>query len=221
MELATSTQYRLVPMDAARVLFSEQTESHRPTDAPHVTEILRDMEVSIFPPPKRLPMGVAKDGRQLEALWDASEIGFIWEELLSRYFRPRMLKRRVHVDKVADLIEQETYRLNGIYMTPDAVDLSDQQSWWLEEYKSTRKSIRKWEDPNQRSKHFYRWLKQILSYMKVTHTLQCRLFVYWVCGDWMGRGAETWTYELHATQEEVDENWRQVLEHGKHMGVLK
>lgn len=101
---------------------------------------------------------------------------------------------------------------DGIYMTPDGFN---PDPWNVNEsYKATWKNQRKFEDPIERKKHFWRWEVQDMAYCRALGTRETIYFILWVGGDYSfreGHGPQVVPYRVTYTQEELDMNWSFVL----------
>ena len=213
MEIILAERYELEEMSASEFFADEQ---HR-AKMLHVSEATRALDQIHHPAKYKQWARREYSGREKEQLQDRTEIGWLWENLLqggTRYgFRDRMMKRRTRelaLERGPDpcLHLQDEYKRFGIALTPDGVDTYE-EPWWIEEYKASRFSIRKWE---QTAKEFWEWHARVKCYCKVVGTDRVRFFVYWICGDWMGSGPQCWRYDIIYTQREIDDQWAEVIQ---------
>lgn len=135
-------------------------------------------------------------------------VGFIWEQILSHLWRETALK---YSDGV--LIRPGEFSLDGIAMSPDAVDLGDLA---LEEYKATYLSSSNAIDGPK----FWHWLVQIKCYCKAIGTLKARLRVWFIVGDWKGSGPQVRAWQFEFTQQEIDETWQMVTNSARAKGWI-
>lgn len=166
----------------------------------HLGEIVRAMKEYA---------GEKVDSVEGEQEWFRAQVGFLWERALEYAFKEYMGVERAGVEHQIEL------EVDGIHMTPDGFDPQPED---LEEYKATWRTARKWnEDPEL----FWSWLVQVKGYL---HGLsvrdgvprrRARFYILFVNGDYKrGSGAlpmGIYTERLTFTDEEVKENWANVL----------
>lgn len=146
-------------------------------------------------------------------------MGFLLELVLEKGFKIFGALMRKNRDSIKRPPEQE---LNGIYMSPDGLDVDT-----LEEYKLTWKSLARLTGTNPakgdcggdlvcwlRNFHWW-WLVQIMSYCWVLGTRKARLIAFFVNGDYSFRGPyggpQLVVVEMEFTEEELQDNWATVL----------
>lgn len=153
----------------------------------HLTDIIRYVQDTISP-----YTGKGFDNPPL-----TMEMGFIWEDALSFIEGKRLGKR------LSDL------QYDGIYMNPDGLgyDPLDGKSPVIEEYKCTWKSMK---NPPT---HNPRWLMQVKGYCKPFHIRIVVMYVLYINGDYRGSGPRGWKYRIEFTHEEIEENWKVILDH--------
>lgn len=104
--------------------------------------------------------------------------------------------------------------LDGIAMTPDGWN---PDPWRVNEsYKATWKSQRRFEDPIERRKNFWRWEVQDLAYTFALETLETIYFILWMNGDYSynpGSGPQVAPYRVTYTRQEQELNWKFVLKY--------
>lgn len=99
---------------------------------------------------------------------------------------------------------------DGLFGTPDLVDLED---WILIEIKLTWMSSR--HDPD--SQKFWRYWVQVMAYCIMLETNVARLHVCHVMGDYKGSGPIYRIWERRFSNQELAENWRMLVSHGRAM----
>jgi len=166
--------------------FPFTTSEGRSTGRLHLSDIYGDLERELFPP--------KNTGNRYFA-----EIGFLFEEALSRAFRERLGKRIGEVE------------LDGIVCSPDGFDF---ENWILEEYKCT------WRSSKMLPDQMWRWMVQIKGYCKVTETTRVLMRVLYLNGNYRGSGPEYKHFNLDFTQDEIDVNWSMLVSHAKRKGWL-
>ena len=180
MEIIASVEYNPDQMDAENIRFADRDRA----SGLHASQVIQSFSNTHLRSKSEQRISfLDMTSREKLEMYFHTEIGFIWEAMLSHYFRNRMISRRVR--EVSELQVQMPLSLDGIHLTPDGVDVAT-DPWWLEEYKATKKSMIKWEQNPE--KYFFDWLAQIKMYLKAIQSRHCRLFVYWVVGDWSRRG---------------------------------
>jgi hypothetical protein len=218
MEIISSQEYALDREDAGAFLFASDD---RPVGV-HLSQVLHGIEQAT---------GKRRDSKRIEDMdkreraefFARTEMGFIWEEMASRYFKPRMLLRRSA--EVRDYEPQPSCWHDGIWLTPDGIDC-DEDPCVLDEFKATTMSIGRMfralqNGPEGIETEFWRWCAQIKGYLRATGLVRARLFVLWMVGDWAGSGPRVTTHLLEWTEEEINANWRMVTESAKGMGLIR
>lgn len=134
--------------------------------------------------------------------------GFMWELFIKSMFLETSLKARRGV-----LVRPGEFHLDGIAMSPDALDTED---WAIEEFKATYlTSSRPIDDPA-----FWSWIVQMKCYCKAVGARTARLRVWFVVGDWHGSGPQPRAWTFHFTDRDVDEAFDMVRNHAKWKGWL-
>lgn len=137
-----------------------------------------------------------------EPLHLAGEIGFMWEDILSKTYADRMAT-----------IRPGEYTEDGIICSPDGLgfDPEDEEKVVLEEYKATFRSA-KWLLTDN-----WRYITQVQSYLHVTGLDTCIMRVLYLNGLWNGKGPIRKTARLTFSRIEIRENWDMILETAKEM----
>lgn len=150
-------------------------------------------------------------------------VGFMWEWALELAFKTLMAMR-------GGVIKQPKLELDGIHMSPDALDTSNFNLIILEEYKLTWRSMgwlenvevfgKKRPAPLEEclSTNFFDWIEvQIPGYLKgISEHLgrpvtTCRLYVAFVLGDYKARkGPRIRVFDIVYTPQELDRAWRMI-----------
>lgn len=132
------------------------------------------------------------------------EVGFLWEEVLSA-----ALARR-HARKSGTLLLQQEIEFEGVFMTPDAVNI---RRWLLEEFKATWKSSAH----DIQGAEFFHWRIQIMAYLYALGMTKCILRVLFINGDYRGSGPIARAWALRFTPRELAENWMMLSAHARRM----
>lgn len=132
------------------------------------------------------------------------EIGFLWEEALSAAMARRHNNKRAHV-----LLQQEI-EFEGVFMTPDAVNI---RRWHLEEFKATWKSSAH----DIQGAEYFHWRIQIMAYLHALKMRRCILRVLFINGDYRGSGPIARAWALRFTPRELAENWMMLSAHARRM----
>jgi len=187
-----------VEMKIEAKLYSEETHDRSP--GLHLGQILAELDE-------------ARNGRRYPETTEQTRqtyftMGFLWERMLSDLLLETAVKK-----SDGNLVRPGELYLDGIAMSPDAVDLSD---YVLEEYKATWLSS---SNPIDGVK-FWHWHKQMQCYCRAIGTTTARLRVFFVVGDYKGSGPQIKCYQFTFTQREMDETWSMILAHAKYRGWL-
>jgi hypothetical protein len=141
-------------------------------------------------------------------------LGFNWERCLERTMAEVFPSERI-------LLHPGEIVCDGIAMSPDGIDVVD---GLLEEWKFTFKSATKRPDNGD----FPTWICQIKSYCRALEFTKCRLRVMHIRGSYykpledgkVADGPIVRTWLLEFSQEELDQNWSNILQHAKEMGLI-
>lgn len=161
----------------------------------HLSTVIKSLCVDLDP--KRF----AQSG---DLPWKKFNTGFAFERVLEHAFQAR----RTGIFRPDEVVK------DGIAMSPDGID---PDGWWLEEFKST------WMSDFDCPEHekFRHWIWQIKAYALALDMNKARLRVLFINGDYRGGYEPSYkVWELHFTDEELQENWRMLLHHAKQKGML-
>lgn len=147
--------------------------------------------------------------------------GFMWEAALEWAFRLLMSLRD-------GVLKQAKCFLDGLHGSPDALDVTDEAEYVLEEYKLTWRSMR-WIEAIKPKKdwipasfeeafetNFFDWSLQIPAYLQCLSKVlgrpvrRARLYVFFVMGDYSfqaKRGPRIRVFELEYSDDELEQNW--------------
>jgi hypothetical protein len=147
-------------------------------------------------------------------------IGFLLEVMIEQAWKTLGAWMRIDRTQISRPREQ---LLDGIYMSPDGIDVHNT----LEEYKATYTSMGRLIGTNPKKddcagdvtlwlrRFHWWWLVQIMGYAKALGTLRARLIVLMVNGDYTFKqpfgGPQILAIDLEFTQEDLDANWENVL----------
>jgi len=120
-------------------------------------------------------------------------MGFVWEDIIGDYLSIR-----------ANEINQLPLCMDGIYGTPDALNLDENQEegGLLLEFKAT------WKSEDKAIRDSWRWMTQIKSYLYMLGMTKAKLRILHV-----NYYPRTRTYMLDFTWQEVAETWQMLLNH--------
>jgi len=122
-------------------------------------------------------------------------IGRLWEQMLAdAIFKPPRYQRPGEIE------------LDGIYGSPDAVDTDDGV---LVEFKVT------WKSSNRAIESFFKYKLQVMAYCHMLQLTRCRLYVFYVCGNWKPPVPQIKAWEIEFTPVELRDNWKMLRENGK------
>jgi len=134
------------------------------------------------------------------------EKGFVWERLLSAAFAKR-------VDHPGEI------ELDGILGSPDALEVNEDGDLVVDEYKATLMSAavlpEAWADKRRE------WLMQTQSYCHMLGLDTARFHILHLCGDYRENRAPIYrVWELTYSALELAENWRTIVNHARHRGLI-
>lgn len=156
----------------------------------HVSAIIRHIMVT---------SGLAESGNDFtdDDLNMFATIGRLWEQMLAdvlfrppRYIRPGELE------------------LDGIFGSPDAVDCDDS---CLMEFKVT------WKSSNRAIESFFKYMLQVKAYCHMLKLTRCRLYVFFVCGNWRPPIPQFKAWEIEFSEHELKDNWRMLVRNGEQL----
>lgn len=209
-------QISQLPFDHSVISLSLERDRHRSAGV-HLGAIIRDRLITAGIIRQRIRKGTEDDDSHLQF-----QKGFLWESMVTEYIQTPEWQRiewdwwaSKHLDQaIADsvvssggyIVRPGEQEMDGIYLTPDAINT---RLLHVEEWKATA----------IRSKNFSleakkpEWLWQAASYarkfgmtraiIRVWHLADMPPVVNQYCIDW--------------TAAEIEENWRQIMEHYTHM----
>lgn len=163
---------------------------NRSTDRLHLSDIYTDLERVLFTKTSNADM--------TNPLW--AEVGFLWEDLLTRVLADHCGARPGEVE------------LDGIVGSPDGYD---PDSGILYEYKSTWKSVK-----NAHPKDVWKWMTQVKGYCMMLGVSTVIFHVFYIMGDYRGSGPLYRSYLFTFTERELQENWQMLKNHAKSRGWL-
>jgi hypothetical protein len=137
--------------------------------------------------------------------WDmnlAAEIGFSWEEVLSRALGDRYAARLGEVE------------VDGIVGSPDGLSANDpyrRSEIINEEYKATWRGVRQTPDEN------WYWMTQFKSYCYMLGVDTTLVRALHVNGDYKGSGPLYRVHRVQFTDRELRENWELIIRHRDEM----
>lgn len=171
----------------------------------HLSQIYHSLEEELFAGANksRTPMPMP----MLETYRSA---GFIWERVMDAAF----------ADSLAD--EEWTrpaeFERDGICCSPDLINCRD---WVLGETKFTWKSSRRLQEfIDGGTGAMWIWGVQMKGYCQVVQTTRCRLFAYFVNGDYKSMQPDFQVYDIDFTPQEIRENWDMLKSHARRKGWL-
>lgn len=166
------------------------SDTHR-SNSLHLTDILRDMaEVS----------GLSKESGFVEEDLDHfAAAGFLWESVWDRAHAEAIQKD--------EWISPGEFTLDGITGTPDRIDLSRPA---IIEMKTRWKSARKFDSLE---KEFWIELLQVKAYCWMTKIMEADLVAFFIAGNWRPPVPEVRGVNLKFTELELEETWRQIVNH--------
>jgi len=157
----------------------------------HLSDIIKFMRVR--------GMGEKLDGKGNQ---DLMTMGFIFEKTIETAMRDYFAMQRPIV------IPQNETLLDGIYMTPDATNVED---GYQEEYKFTKKTLKKALEKEDFERHFWFWLVQVASACHAMGTDLARIIACFVMGDWSWKPPNGDTafrcFDLRFEPWELTNNW--------------
>lgn len=166
----------------------------------HVTEVIQDIayDLGIFSKDSELP-------------YERFEVGFNWEYVLEQAWASRCIK----LGKARHYISRpDEFELDGLSGSPDGIGYSADGSY-LEEYKCTWKSFRKFDFEDQ-----WYWLTQAKAYLMMVGLTHCVHRVLFINGNYSP------PYPIYAIirsrfdEMEIEENWNMIIRHAERKGFI-
>lgn len=164
----------------------------------HLSDIIKQM--AFEREPERFPK--TPDGKPDPMAMMRFEVGFTWEQVL---------ERALH-DRTPNLHRPGEFTLDGIIMSPDALD---PDGWVLEEWKATWSSTK-----HDLQDRFWYWFKQIMAYARALKTNVAILRVLYINGDYKPMLPQIKCFRLTFTDRELEENWQEILNFARARGLL-
>ena len=205
-------QISLLPFDVQTLSLSAERRAHRSAGI-HLTSILKDM---------RITAGVERTyGKPLTN--DQQHLifqnGFLWENAVAEYIQtPENQQaeidywignfgleeqRKKEIEETSGaIIRPGECSLDGIYMTPDGINV---RLFYIHEWKATSIRAKNFSIPTRRLE----WIWQVGAYCKVFGMTRGIIRV-WFTGDFPQQVNQ---YVLDYTQQEIDDNWKNILDH--------
>lgn len=145
-------------------------------------------------------------------------IGFLWERILERTLADLTIEH-----EPGRYFRPDEQQMDGIYLTPDYADLDffgdGTCTMGLEEWKVTWKSTNALDNLES---NFWRWVVQAKSYCRALGCLHVRFRVLAIVGNWKDKIVPVCrVFEITFTEQELEENWSMLLNHGKRKGMVK
>lgn len=172
----------------------------------HGSDIIRDIDNRILHPGQRLPYDQLTEFEIKRMGW-YTEMGFIWEDIITHHFRNRML----HRGEGFNWVTQQEYLHRDILWTPDGLDIYENEGI---ECKATWVASWKFENID---KYFWSWKTQMCAYADVMGVEKYRLFVFWVNGDYKSSGPYVMDYRLRFSPQEKMDTMEMLVRHGQTM----
>lgn len=193
---------------SVRDLVAANPDSVNRTPGLHVTDIIAVIMAKLDP--KKHARNAEFAEHDLEN-WQ--EMGFLWEDLLSRIFAARVYMDGVERFRPGELT------CEGIMLSPDGLALDDTQRAGvrLEEYKCTWKSSK---DFDLYDRRFLKWLIQIQAYCYATGARVCHLYVLHLNGSYERFIPEVRPWELRFSDREIEDAWMMIRNTARKEGWL-
>lgn len=192
---------KLTPFDLIIDSSYFSSDNRMRTAGVHLTDVIKDMEKSIGR--DRNPRAMGDEKLKLYRT-----LGFVWEDIVTR----EMNRERSWA--APGLVRVGEIELDGILMTPDAVDFA-QDPPVLEEWKCTwRSAARDLESEN------WHWFVQAKAYCHALKLTRANFRILYVNGDYKPTVPRPQGYAIEFSQRELHDNWSMILAHGRSRGWL-
>jgi len=168
-------------------------QSHSRSAGIHLSEIIRDMEETLYPDRFRNTTG-----------WDlncAAQVGVFWETVLEAAYQDMF---------ALDVGEVE---LDGITGTPDGINF-DSDGAYVEEYKVT------WKSSVNDPVGIFKYRMQGLGYCKLLGVNRVLYRILHLMGDYKGSGPQYRVWMVEWEDWEVDEAWESIVNHARYRGWI-
>jgi len=137
--------------------------------------------------------------------WEnAAEPGFIWEDVFSKAWSDKAVKRGL-------IFRPEPEQVDGVWVSPDGVNIEEPA---LEELKFT------WRSSSRSPEDNWKWMTQIKAYLYCLGLTGVHLRVFYINGDYKDRRPKYQPYRLTFEADELLENWAMLINHAKSKGWL-
>lgn len=166
-------------------------QSHERSAGVHLSEIIRDMEETLYP-----------ERFRNTGSWDlnaAAQVGVFWETVLERAYREMFA---LDVGEVA---------LDGIVMTPDGVNF-DTDGAYIEEYKVT------WKSSSNDPIGVFKYRMQGLGYCAGLGLTRVLYRILHLMGDYKGSGPQYKVWMVEWEDYEIAEAWDSIVNHARYRG---
>lgn len=178
----------------------------------HVSDLVHEVMLRIDPERYGRDMDKADSENWQEA-------GFLWEDMVTRAF-VRARREQGH------LIRAHEIQRDGVYGNPDWFEFDDggDGEFWLSETKATWKSASEFDAGTPEaalySPKFVGYLIQVKAYAYMLDIPRVRLHILFMNGNYKRYVPEVRSYELRFTEQELEDNWRQLINMGRKKGWL-
>lgn len=203
-------QITKLPFDPKCISMSVERAAVRSSGI-HLSSIIKDRLITAGVSRKTVGRPFTREEQHL-----LFERGFLWERMVAEFTETQEWISR-QIDEAASqhfaagfaetdrvLIRPGECMMDGIYMTPDALNMAE---YAIEEYKATAIRAKNFDIEARRQE----WLWQACSYAKVFGMNKAIFRIWHVSDNCITPILVEWTHE------EVDENWRQIREHYEFM----
>jgi hypothetical protein len=165
----------------------------------HLYDILQDINASLDP---------ERYGGRIEDTPEFAVVGMAFENLLAAHLR----------DLVPQWEKPGEFTSAGIAMSPDG--FGDPRWDGIDEMKATWKKVPEVEQDFCDEEKFAHYHRQAKAYCRVLGVARARFRVLFVCGTYRPALPVYKTYIVEYTEQELEDNWRMILQHGKDIGLL-
>lgn len=199
-----------VPFKAESINLSVERDAKR-SKGIHLSTIIKDRLITAGVGRKTVGREFTKEEQHL-----IFQRGFLWERMVKEFCdHENWLRRQIEesaskhlalgqAELPSDLIRPGECMLDGIYMTPDAIDM---KNYWVEEWKATAIRYKNFNIEDRR----FEWLWQAGAYAKVFGMTKAVIRVWHVSDNIINPVLVEWT------EEEINKNWLEIREHYAHM----
>lgn len=200
------------------LVLAAPTEGYVRTEGLHMSDLYNSLYQSLEP--RRFVKGSALDLAKMEA-------GTSFEEVLEPALAARLLGSRPGEFRTRHAPDCEHQTIDcdgevcpfcgcGIAYSPDYLFDIDGELV-LGEFKLTWMSSKDAPDGPK----FAKWHTQIMCYLFHLEITRCRLYAFFVNGDYKPPSPQLKCWNLRYTKREIEDEWNCVLRHGKKVGLVK